>query len=102
MDRIVVVAVHDPHLGSIRLDGADPGDGGVLVDVDDGFAVELAGAPGDTAAVVAVGGGGERDVADLVAGRLAHQFFVTQIFAFEIQLGADESVDGERAAENLE
>lgn len=70
--------------------------------VDDGLKTHLAGRPGHTPPVVAVGCGGEGHIAQFLAGLFRGQFFKGQLAVGDAQQFAHGLVDGVRTTQHFE
>src|SRR5690606_40213273 len=70
---VVVCAVHDAHLRTVAGDGVDARLRGELVHVDHRAQMQGVGRPGHAAPVVAVGRGGEGEVAEFGPRRVGDQ-----------------------------
>ena len=101
-DALVVVDLLDGHLGALGGDVVKARLRGALGHVHDGLLAELVGGPGNAAAVVAVRGGEERGLAEVLGELVGGEVVERAVGDVLARLVGDVVGHGERSAEHLE
>ena len=101
-DAVVVVHVLDGDLGALLGDVLIPGLAGALGHVDHGLLAQLVGRPGHATAVVAVGGGEEGGLPELLAEGLAGEIVIGHLGDVPAHLLGDVAGHGKGPPQHLE